>query len=200
VSARAPDTRPLRAELEAEGRARVDAIRRRTTERIADLRARHKAEAERRRAEALRGPERELRDALTRDLARARIAGKRSELEARQALLDRVFERAAACLADHLEDPAARRRMVIRAREALDFVPEGDAVIACSPGVADVLEEALDLRDDLRIETRADLPAGFRIEAAAGALVIDATLERLLELDRPTLAIEVLRRFAGDLR
>ncbi len=198
MSAPGPDTRALRADLEAEGRARVDEIRRDTTRRIAELRARHEAEAERRRAEALRGPERELRDALARDLARARVAGEREVLGARQELLDRVFERAGALLEDALDEPAARHRVLLRAREALGLVPEGGAVIACSPGVADVLEGALELGTDLRIETRADLPTGFCVEAAGGALVIDATLEQLLELGRPTLAIEVLRRLEGD--
>jgi len=198
VSASGPDTHLLRADLEVEGRERIDAIRRDTTRRIAELRARRRAEAERLRTEALRGPERDLRDALARDLAQARIAGDRGVLEARAALLDRVFERAGTLLAGALEDPAAMDRVVSRAREALDFVPEGDVVIACSPGVAELLEGRLDHERELTIEPRADLPAGFRVEAAGGALVIDATLERLLEFGRPTLAIEVLQRLEGD--
>lgn len=198
MTASGPDTRRLRADLEVEGRARIEAIRRDTTRRIAELRARRRAEAERLRTEALRGPERDLRDALARDLAQARVAGEREVLEARAALLDRVFERAGTLLSAALEDPAATDRVVSRAREALDFVPEGDVVIACSPGVAEVLEGRLDDTRELAIESCADLPAGFRVEAAGGALVIDATLERLLELGRPVLAIEVLRRLEGD--
>ena len=198
MSAPGPDTRALRADLEAEGRARIDAIRRDTTRRIADLRAHRRAEGERQRNEALRGPERDLREALARDLAQARIAGTRDVLEARQGMLDRVFERAAALLADALEDVAARDRIVSRAREALDFVPEGGAVIACSPGVAEVLEARLDHAREFTIETRTDLPAGFRVEAAGGAVVIDVALVRLLEFGRPTLAIEVLRRLEDD--
>lgn len=194
MSEAAPDTRPLRAEIEAQGRARLAAIRRDTRARIGALRAERRAEAERRRAEALRGPERALRLELARDLAQARIAGERERLEAQHALLDRVFERARALLPRALETPAARSRLVERAREALGFVPAGGAVIACSTGVADVLEGPLERPGDVRIETHPDLPAGFRVEAASGALVIDATLERLLELGRPTLAIEVLRR------
>lgn len=85
-----------------------------------------------------------------------------------------------------------------RAQEALGFVPEGGALITCSPGVAAALEGRLAAHPELRIETREDLPPGFQITGAGGALLIDATLEKLLELERPALAIEVLRRLAAE--
>lgn len=123
-------------------------------------------------------------------------------LEARDALLDRVFARAGERLAAALERPAARERLVERAREALGLVPRGDIVIHCSPGVAAVLEDALeDARERdgaLRIETDPRLPAGFRVEAAGGALWVDATLDSLLAQQRPALAVEVLRRLEAE--
>jgi hypothetical protein len=43
-------------------------------------------------------------------------------------------------------------------------------------------------------ESDGELPAGFRVSSADGALVVDATLEKLLDLRRPELAIQVLGR------
>jgi len=95
--------------------------------------------------------------------------------------------------------PAARHAAVARARDALAFMPSGDAVVVCSTAVAPILKQELaevleQHEGDVRIETRPDLPIGFRVVGAGGALTVDATLERLLELDRPALAIDVLRR------
>jgi vacuolar-type H+-ATPase subunit E/Vma4 len=175
----------------------VEAIRREAEERIAALRAEQEAAAEQHRADVLRRKEVELRAALAGDLAGARAAGQRRVLESRDALLGRVFTAARALLPEALERPAARERLIERAREALGFVPPGPAVIACSQGVAAVLEGRLDARTDLSVETRDDVAAGFRITGADGALVVDATLERLLELERPALSIEVLDRLEG---
>jgi vacuolar-type H+-ATPase subunit E/Vma4 len=151
------------------------------------------AEAARRGSEALHSKEAELRAAMSRELAQARADSQRRVLEARDALLERVFAGARELLGEAIGQPAAQARLVIRAQEALGFVPAGGAVITCSPGVASVLEGELDAGDSLRIETQLDLPAGFQVTGAGGALVVDATLESLLELRRPLLAIEVLR-------
>lgn len=192
------DTRALRSEIEAEGRARIDAIRRATVARIAQMRAQQRAEAEQTRAQAMRSPDRELRAGLARDVALARIAGQRRVLEARRSLLDRVFAAARDQLGEAFDTQGARDRLLQRAREALGYLPEGKAVIVCSPGVAELLEKNLDPGGDVRIESQADLPIGFRITAAGGALVIDGTLEQLLEQGRPVLAIDVLRRLREE--
>jgi vacuolar-type H+-ATPase subunit E/Vma4 len=149
------------------------------------------------RAEILRSKEAELRAALRLELSRARADGRRRALEARNELLARIFADAHQLLGEAIQHPTAREYLAARAQEALGFVPEGDALITCSPGVAAVLEGRLAAHPDLRIETREDLPPGFQFTAAGGALLIDATLEKLLELERPALAIEVLRRLAA---
>jgi hypothetical protein len=77
-------------------------------------------------------------------------------------------------------------------------VPEGGARVVCSPGVATLLEGALAEADGVSVETRDALPAGFRVEGAGDALVVDATLESLLELDRPRLASWALRRLDAE--
>lgn len=141
----------------------------------------------------MRGREAELRAAMSRELAQGRADSQRRVFEARDALLERVFAGARELLCEAIDRPAAQARLVERAQEALGFIPAGRAVICCSPGVASMLEGELDVGDGLEIETRQDLPAGFQITGAGGALVVDATLESLLELRRPALAIEVLR-------
>jgi vacuolar-type H+-ATPase subunit E/Vma4 len=109
-----------------------------------------------------------------------------------------VFEQARELLGEAIQRPPARACLRARAQEALGFLPAGGARIACSPGVAAELEGRLAGGRELRIETREDLPAGFQITAADGSLVIDATLEKLLELERPALAVEVLRLLAAE--
>jgi vacuolar-type H+-ATPase subunit E/Vma4 len=192
--------RALRAEVEAEGRARVDAIREAARERIAELRAARARETAGRRSETLRRREAELRSALARELAAERTEARRHVLEARQALLARVFELARERLEAAVESPAARARLVERAREALGFVPSGEAVLRCSPGVAAVLGEHLEGAQGLRIETLAGLPVGFQVTGAGGTLVVDGTLESLLTLERPVLSIEVLRWLGAEAR
>jgi hypothetical protein len=49
-------------------------------------------------------------------------------------------------------------------------------------------------REGVRVEPDPDFPAGFRTIGARGALVVDATVERLLELRWPELSIGVLKR------
>jgi len=151
----------------------------------------------------LRRTETALRGAMARALASARLDGRRRVLEARDVLLDRLFARARELLAEAIQQPAARRRLAERASEALEFIPAGAATIQCSPGVAPILEA--ELRDLLerepqgvRVETDPELPPGFRVVGAGGSLTVDATLEKLLELDRPILAIEVLRRLERE--
>jgi hypothetical protein len=76
--------------------------------------------------------------------------------------------------------------------------PDVAVVLTCSSSVAPVFESALANRDGLRIECDPDLPAGFRAVGADGAVDVDVTLARLLELDRSTLAIEILRQLESD--
>jgi vacuolar-type H+-ATPase subunit E/Vma4 len=70
-------------------------------------------------------------------------------------------------------------------------------VLTCAPGLAESLASLAASHGALRIETDEAMAAGFRVTAADGALVVDGTLESLLELERDVLAIEVLRRLDG---
>jgi vacuolar-type H+-ATPase subunit E/Vma4 len=132
-------------------------------------------------------------------MAAARADARKQVLEARDDLLDRVFAMAEEALSVALEAPSARGELVARAERALYHMPPGDTVVVSgSSGVAPILESALASHDDVYVECDPDLPAGFRMAAAEGAVVVDATLSSLLEADRPALAIEILRRLQGS--
>jgi vacuolar-type H+-ATPase subunit E/Vma4 len=149
-------------------------------------------------SDALREAEVELRREVGARLAAARGQALRRVLTAKQVLLDRIFDEAQAHLADVLDDPAARAALVARAESALSHMPEGPAEIRCPEFVAPVLEQALSGREDLRIEIDEGVAPGFRVIGASGSLEVDATLETLLEIHRPALAIEALQRLDAE--
>jgi vacuolar-type H+-ATPase subunit E/Vma4 len=188
-------TDALRAAIESEGRARIVAILRGAEEEARRLRDEASSVTRQRQSDALRDKEVELRREARGRIAAARAEARRRVLEARDDLLDRVFAMAEKALFVEFEAPSGREEMVARAEQALSHMPPDSAVVVtCSSGVAPMLENALGSHDGVRVECDPDLPAGFRVAAADGTVVVDATLSRLLEGDRPALAIEILRR------
>jgi vacuolar-type H+-ATPase subunit E/Vma4 len=192
-------TEALRAAIESEGRARIVAILRSAEEEARRLRDEASSRARQRQSDALRDEEVELRREASARIAAARADARKQVLEAREDLLDRVFAMAEEALSVAFEAPSARGELVARAERALSHMPPGGAVVvSCSSGVAPMLESALASHDDVCVECDPDLPAGILVAAAEGAVVVDATLSRLLEADRPALAIEILRRLEGN--
>jgi vacuolar-type H+-ATPase subunit E/Vma4 len=192
-------TDALRASIESEGRARVIAILRDAEEEAARLRDEALSLASQRHGKELRNQEVELRRAANVRIAAARAGTRTRVLEARADLLDRVFAMAEQALSAELEADSARDELVARAERALGFMPPNSPVVLiCSSSVAPVLETELGKRDGVRVECDPELPAGFRAVGADGAIVVDATLAKLLELDRAALAIEILRRVESD--
>jgi vacuolar-type H+-ATPase subunit E/Vma4 len=191
----------LRAVIESEGRARAAAILRAAEEEASRLRTEAAARARQRHEDALREEEAALRrDAETRTAA-ARARARKRVLEARDEFLARVFALAGEALSAEIEKPAARAELLARLEHALSLMPpESPVLVAASTGVAPWLEAALAGRDGVRVESDPELPAGFRVVGAGGAIVIDAPLVRLLEASRPALAIELLRRLDGERR
>jgi vacuolar-type H+-ATPase subunit E/Vma4 len=188
-------TDALRAAIESEGRARIVAILRGAEEQARRLRDEASSLARQRQSDALRDKEVELRREASERIAAARTDARKHVLEARDDLLRRVFAMAEQALSEELEAPSAQGELVARAERALAHMPPDSAVVVtCSSGVVPMLESALGSHDDVRVECDPDLPAGFRVAAADGTVVVDATLSRLLEADRPALAIEILRR------
>lgn len=192
-------TDALRSAIESEGRARIAEVLRGAEEEAARLRDEASSRAGQRQSGALREKGVELRREASARIAAARADARKQVLEARDDLLDRVFAMAEKALSAAFEAPSARGELVARAEQALSHMPLGGAVVvSCSTGVAPMLESALASHDDVRVECDPDLPAGFRVAAADGAVVVDATLSSLLEADRPALAIEILRRLEGS--
>lgn len=187
----------LQAALEQEGAARVAAIRREAEAEAARLREAARKSAARRRAEQLERAEAELRREAHARVADARKAARREVLAARGALLERVFERASSELARALGAPAARPWLEARIAEALAYLPGGKARVIAADAVADVLEEVLAEREDVRVERDPGLPGGFRASSADGAVVVDASVASLIEQARASLAPEVAGRFAS---
>jgi V/A-type H+-transporting ATPase subunit E len=180
--------------VEAEGRARVAAIHAEAAAEADALRANAEREARRRGDEVLVVRERELRADAHARIAEVRVETRRSVLEARQRLLERIFALAREALPSALETPAAQTTLSERARSALERAPAGPIAIRCSPAAMTAVEVAAAGRENVSVERDDALPAGFQLSAAAGALIVDATLERLLDLQRASLAIELMRR------
>lgn len=192
-------TDALRAAIESEGRARVAAIFRAAEEEAKQVREAAAARARQRQHDALHSEELELRRRASLRTLAARTEARKRVFEAREDLLDRVFARAEQVLSRELQAPAARGWQLARLERALGYVrPEAEVVVLGSSGVAPWLQEELEHRENLRVECDPDLPTGFRVEADGGALVVDVTLPRLLDADRPVLAIGVLQQLREE--
>jgi vacuolar-type H+-ATPase subunit E/Vma4 len=119
-------------------------------------------------------------------------------LEARDLLLERVFERASQELSRALAAPEARAWLEARVVEALALLPQGGGRVSASSEGAAVLARALEGREDVSVETDPELSGGFRATSADGAVVIDVTAPSLIARARAGLAPEVLRGLASD--
>ena len=188
----------LRAAVEADGRARVAATLREAEEQAAKIRAEAESLASLRHREALRREEAALHREPRARVAAAYGEAQRRVLDARSDLVERVFAMAAELAPELLDSAVGREMLTVRAEEALAHFPGGEVVISASSSVAPVLEQALAERRDVRVECDSRLPAGFRAARRDGTLVVDATIESLLEQHRATLAIELLERIGRD--
>lgn len=195
----------LRAAIEAEADARVSEILRSAESEASKLRSDASARVTSRRDEELRVLEVELRRDANARIAKGRLEARKQLLDARDEFIHRVFSSAKEELTGEADTAISEDSMVARAHLALGHLPPDDPIVfTCSSSVAPALEAAVAGREGIRVECDPDLPTGFRVTGANGAIVVDATLVGLLERSRPMLAIEILRRFdvpqgeAGD--
>ena len=186
----------LKAAVEAEGRERAVRIRREAEQEAARIGAEAAAERDRRLARALRDHERQLR----REFRGRQDATRRETLDRvlaeRDALLDRVFAAARRALPRDLETPGTRSTFEARLESALASLPES-VVVRCPASSCDVVREALAGRAGVRVDPDSDMESGFRAVCIEENVEVDATLATLLELHRPRLAIDVLKRLAA---
>jgi vacuolar-type H+-ATPase subunit E/Vma4 len=129
----------------------------------------------------------------------ARREARRSLLEARERLLERVFAAARGELPAAAAGSAYRASLPTTLRGALSAVGGDHAVIHCSEALAPELERARP-RGAKTVSVKVD-PAGgsgFRVVSADGAVEVDATLESRLDRLRSVLARRVLAQLERD--
>jgi vacuolar-type H+-ATPase subunit E/Vma4 len=179
----------LRGEAEAQARqALADA-----EQEAARLRAASAARIAARRNAAVQARRRALRADDAGALAAATHEARAAVLTARERLVERVLAEARRLLPAALDAPEAGpvvERLVV---EALAYVPHGEAVVRCSPGLLERARAAAAGRSAVRVAADPDLPAGVLVRAADGSVAVDNTLGARLERLRPALAIEIVR-------
>ncbi len=149
------------------------------------------AAVERRRQKAHEARERSRLQQVEHAVTLARRGARRSVLESRERLLERLFTAARVELPAAAAGPAYRATLPAALSGALAAVGNEPAVIRCPEALARDLER---LRPDDRASVVVD-PAtgsGFRLATADGAVEVDDTLEARLERLRPILARRVL--------
>ena len=138
--------------------------------------------------------EAELRGATAAALGEAQRAARKTELEARDQLLTRVFDTARAMLPAALSGDTYRAALPGHVAEALHAVGDEPAVIHCPESLRDAVRMAVADRRELTIACDAAARPGVTATTRDRAVVVDNTLEGRLERLRPRLAIEVLAR------
>lgn len=178
----------LEREAEAEiarvlddARARASELTRAADERIA---ARRGATLERRETEARKDHERVLAGA--RHTARTRV------LEARAALLDRLFVQIRAVLPELAQSAAYRRNLAGQLQRLRAFAGDQPVTLRCMPALTTTLRGLVKTNGHVRIRGDARIAAGFFVTTADGALDVDGSLESRLERLRPQLSLEAL--------
>jgi V/A-type H+-transporting ATPase subunit E len=182
----------------------LEALERDANAQIEQLLAQARAEADRLTAAATETRERRCRAAdevrersrlqeVERAVTLARRVARRSVLEARERLLDRVFTAARTELPAAAAGPAYRAALPAALAGALAAVGNEPAVIHCPKMLVRDLER-LRPADRSSIEVDAAVGSGFRLATVDGAVEVDDTLEARLDRLRPMLARRVLAR------
>jgi vacuolar-type H+-ATPase subunit E/Vma4 len=132
---------------------------------------------------------REVEQAMT----RARRAARRSMLEAREHLLERVFAAARAELPAAAAGTAYRAGLPDALASALAAVGHEQVVIRCPETLAPDLERLRPPEAECAsVVVDPSAGSGFRVTSADGAVEVDDTLESRLDRLRPELARRVL--------
>lgn len=161
--------------LGATARAEADGIRAESATRLGE-----------RRRLALEELDRQHRYELEQALTAARRAGRRAVLEARQRLLQRVFDAVHGLLPGALGLDSYRRSLPAVLRGALAALGEGPVVIRCTPALRPLLE-ALERPAGTSVVSDDTVGSGFRVQATDGSVDVVDTLEERLERRRTEL-------------
>jgi vacuolar-type H+-ATPase subunit E/Vma4 len=127
---------------------------------------------------------------------RARTA--REWLTARAEALDRIFAAANEALLTRSKDAKFQAAVTAGARDALAYLPAGDALARCTADLAPAARAAFEppSADARAISVTADdhVATGVIFETTDHTLTVDATFARRLARERTRLAIEVVRQ------
>lgn len=182
----------LLATLEREADAEVTRVMDEARAQAADLtRAAEQRMAERR-ADTLGKRETEARAQHERALAATRLTARAQVLEARAALLDRVFRELRAVLPEVARSAAYRRNLAAQWQRLHAFVGDRPATVRAMPALTATFRRLIHTNGRIRIQSDARIAAGFCVTTADGALEVDGSLESRLERLRPQLAREAL--------
>lgn len=182
----------LLATLERQSGAEIAQIRADGQARAAELTAASERRIAERRAATLGRRETEAHARHERELSRIRHAARARVLEARAALLERVFEQLRRALPSVATSSAYRAGLAARLRRLRAYSGETPVTIECMPALAAALRRLVKTNGDLRIRGDRHIAAGFRLVTTNGRVEIDARLDTLLERRRPRLALEAL--------
>lgn len=154
------------------------------------------AESERRiaarRAQTLGRRETTARAQLERALAGARQKARETVLNARAALLERVFAVLRVTLPAVAASPAYLAGLPGELARIAACIGEQAATIHCAGALAPALRRLITSNGHVRIRVDTSISAGFRTVTEDGTLEVDATLASRLERLRPRLALDAL--------
>jgi vacuolar-type H+-ATPase subunit E/Vma4 len=146
-----------------------------------------------RRGAAAEARERTRRLEVEQAVTRARRSARRSVLEARERLLERVFTAARNALPAAAAGAGYRAGLPAALAGALAALGDAEAVIRCpEPLVRDLERLRPPATPPVQVVVDPAAGSGFRVASADGAVEVDDTLETRLDRLRPDLARQVL--------
>ncbi|HEY4591487.1 MAG TPA: V-type ATP synthase subunit E [Thermoanaerobaculia bacterium] len=148
----------------------------------------------RRRAEAAAARRAELRATATREVEESRRAARRTVLEARERLLDRVFRAARERLPAAMKGEAYAAALADEVAEVLSYFGAELVVLRCPPALEPQIRKLTSGFSGVTVAADPGLATGLAAESGDGELTVESTLDGRLGRMRPALAIEVLRR------
>lgn len=178
--------------LERQAAAQADAALAAARERAERIKADAATRLEQRRATAASARADELRKATEREVAAAQRRARHAVLEARQRLLDRVFEAAAAELPKAARRPEFLERLPLDVAEARSYLGDGAATVRCHPDLAPAVQQVVAADSRLTVVADPAAGSGVRLVSEDGSVEVDHTLEARLAQLRPQLALDVL--------
>lgn len=189
----------LLASLERETDTEIARVREEAQARVAELTYAAEQRMTARREQALGRREVTARAELERALAGARETVRTETLNARAALLERLFAHLRAGLSDVAASAAYRARLGGQVKALMRFAGNQPVTLRCDPALAATLRSLFTTNGAgngrPHIEPDRHIAAGFSLTTTG--LEIDATLETRLERLRPRLALEALRMLSA---